>query len=74
MTDHSGLPLFPNSWYVFASSSELPRGKLLSSECMGQPVTVFRTESGQAFAVDSYYPHIGAHFGYCGFVEGEALQ
>ena len=65
---------FPNGWFVIGFSSELPPGKLLARTFMGQEVTVFRTQSGQAYAVDSYCPHLGAHFGYGATIDGEVLQ
>jgi nitrite reductase/ring-hydroxylating ferredoxin subunit len=68
------LPPFPNGWFVFGMSDELVPGKLLARKFMGQEVTVFRTQTGQAFAVDSYCPHLGAHFGYGATVQGDALQ
>jgi len=68
------LPPFPNGWFIFGMSDELTPGNLLARKFMGQEVTVFRTESGQAFAVDSYCAHLGAHFGYGGTVKGEVLQ
>ncbi|MBK7406890.1 MAG: Rieske (2Fe-2S) protein [Saprospirales bacterium] len=70
----SDLPPFPNAWYVFALSSELASGKLIARRFAGQEVTVFRTECGNVAAVESYCPHLGAHFGYGGKVKGEVLQ
>jgi nitrite reductase/ring-hydroxylating ferredoxin subunit len=67
------LPPYPNSWYLYAFSDELPPGGLLARPFMGQQVVVFRTRSGQACAVDAYCPHLGAHFGFGGRVEGDLL-
>jgi nitrite reductase/ring-hydroxylating ferredoxin subunit len=55
-------------------SDELAPGKVLARKFMGQEVTLFRTQAGQAHAVDSYCPHLGAHFGYGAKVQGEVLQ
>src|SRR5437868_1938506 len=74
MSSMSVLPPFPSGWYVFAFSSELPKGGLLSRRFLGQDVIVFRTRSGRACATDAYCPHLGAHFGYGGKVEGELLR
>jgi len=68
------LPPFPNGWFVFGFSDELKPGKLLARPFMGCEVTVFRAQSGQAYAVDSYCPHLGAHFGSGGEVRGENLE
>jgi nitrite reductase/ring-hydroxylating ferredoxin subunit len=74
MGSEPALPPFPNGWYVFAFSGELRKGGLLARRFMGQEVVVFRTRSGRASAADAYCPHLGAHFGYGGRVEGELLR
>lgn len=74
MPRQNSLPPYPEGWFVYAFSDELGRGGLLSRPFMGQDVVVFRTGSGQACAVDAYCPHLGAHFGYGGTVEGEYLR
>lgn len=68
------LSPFPNGWFVFGLSEELKPGSVLSRTFLGQEVTVFRTRSGQAYAVDSYCPHLGAHFGHGATVHGDVLQ
>jgi nitrite reductase/ring-hydroxylating ferredoxin subunit len=68
------LPAYPSGWYLFGFSDELSPGQLLARPFMGQEVVVFRTRSGQAGAVDAYCPHLGAHFGYGGRVEGDLLR
>jgi nitrite reductase/ring-hydroxylating ferredoxin subunit len=65
---------YPSGWFLFGFSNELLPGRLLSRPFMGQEVVVFRTETGQACAVDAYCPHMGAHFGYGGSVKGELLN
>jgi len=41
---------------------------------MGQELVLFRTRSGRAWAMDAYCPHMGAHFGHGGTVEGEVIR
>lgn len=65
---------YPSGWFLFGFSDELSPGQLLARPFMGQEVVVFRTEAGQACAVDAYCPHLGAHFGYGGRVEGNLLR
>jgi nitrite reductase/ring-hydroxylating ferredoxin subunit len=55
-------------------SDELPRGGLLARPFMGEDLVLYRTASGQVRAIDPYCPHLGAHFGYGGRVEGELLR
>jgi nitrite reductase/ring-hydroxylating ferredoxin subunit len=47
---------------------------VLARTVCGRELAVFRTASGQAVAVDAYCPHLGAHMGHTGSVEGETLR
>jgi phenylpropionate dioxygenase-like ring-hydroxylating dioxygenase large terminal subunit len=68
------LPPYPNGWYVFGTSEELAPGRLLGRKFMGEQVVVFRSNTGKAYAVEAYCPHLGAHLGYGGSVQGDLLQ
>lgn len=68
------LPPFPAGWYAVALSREVPIGAVQPLKFMGQDVVLFRTRSGVPCLVDAYCPHLGAHFGYGGRVDGECLQ
>lgn len=67
------LPPFPNSWYRVAFSNELPRGGVKSVSAFGRDLVVFRGEDGQLGALDAYCPHLGAHLGMNGKVEGDSV-
>jgi len=67
------LPPYPNGWYAVGLSSELSRGAVLSRPFMGGELVVYRTRSGVARAVPPYCPHLGAHLGHGGRVDGELL-
>jgi 3-ketosteroid 9alpha-monooxygenase subunit A len=67
------LPV-PNGWYAVAVSVEIPTGGLEHVRYFGQELVVFRTEGGEAAVFGAYCPHLGAHFGYGGRVEGESLR
>ena len=41
---------------------------------MGEQVVLFRTESGVATPMDAYCPHLGAHLGHGGAVNGERIR
>jgi nitrite reductase/ring-hydroxylating ferredoxin subunit len=64
---------FPSGWFLLALSHELQPGKVLTKRLAGRDVVLFRTESGKAVAIDSYCPHMGAHFGHGGCVKGESI-
>jgi nitrite reductase/ring-hydroxylating ferredoxin subunit len=65
---------YPSGWYAIAFARELKPGRTLTRPFMGRELVLFRTASGRAAAVDAYCPHLGAHLGYGGRVEGECLR
>ncbi len=69
----SELPI-PNGWYAVAVSEELAAGSLSRVHYFGRELVVMRSEAGVAAVFDAYCPHLGAHFGYGGRVEGERLR
>ncbi len=68
------LPPFPDGWYCVASSEEVPAGQLLSRPFCGEEVVAFRGADGVVGVVDAYCPHLGAHMGVGGTVEGNTLR
>lgn len=74
MAMRTPLPPFPTGWYACGFSDALPPGGLLTQRFMGQDVVVFRARSGHPCAADAYCPHLGAHFGHGGRVEGDLLR
>lgn len=73
MGDVVALPI-PNSWYAVAFSDELRPGGVLARVVAERALVVFRTRSGEACAMDAYCPHLGAHLGVGGTVEGETIR
>jgi nitrite reductase/ring-hydroxylating ferredoxin subunit len=70
---YSTLP-YPDGWFAACFSSELPPGSVLSRKLCDRDVIVFRTEAGVPAIVDAHCPHMGAHMGVGGRVEGEAIR
>ncbi|MCA9520333.1 MAG: Rieske (2Fe-2S) protein [Myxococcales bacterium] len=64
----------PSGWYFVRRSDELRPGQLVSRRFFGRDLIVYRTESGRVVATEPYCPHLGAHFGHGGRVEGEELR
>ena len=54
----------PFGWFCVAYSDELKRGESMPLRYFGKDLVLFRTESGEAVALDAYCPHLGAHLGY----------
>jgi nitrite reductase/ring-hydroxylating ferredoxin subunit len=67
-------PTTPAGWYAVAFSSELARGAVLTRRFVGSEVVVYRTASGRAVVTRPFCPHLGAHLGHGGSVEGETLR
>jgi nitrite reductase/ring-hydroxylating ferredoxin subunit len=64
----------PRGWFAVAFSDELPRGAVVTRRALGRELVLFRTASGAAHALDAFCPHLGAHFGHGGTVDGERLR
>jgi len=68
------LPPFPSGWYAVDRADALAPGALLTRTFFGREVVVFRTASGAVHAVEAWCPHLGAHLGKGGTVQGETLE
>lgn len=64
---------YPDGWFAVAFSDELLPGRLLRRRFMGEDLVVYRTRNGVVRVVEPYCPHLGAHIGHGGWVEGEDI-
>ena len=64
----------PDSWFQVAYSDELERGEVRPIRYFGRDLVLFRGESGAAHVLDAHCPHLGAHLGRGGRVEGDTLR
>ena len=63
------LPSFPNGWYVALHSFELKKGDAVAIDLAGENMVAFRSsETGEAFILEAYCKHLGAHLGIGGKV------
>lgn len=65
---------FASGWFLVCFSEELAVGEVKPVTFFGKELVLFRTASGQAKVLDAYCPHMGAHLGYGGLVEGESVR
>lgn len=63
----------PTGWFSVARAADVPRGGVLAVRRFGRELVLFRTGSGALSLVDAACPHLGAHLGHGGRVDGEAL-
>lgn len=68
------LPPFPNGWFRVACSDELPPNKVIPLHYFGKDLVLFRTAEGKPQVFDAHCPHLGAHLGYGGIVEGNTIR
>ena len=64
----------PNGWFVVDESRELAPGEHKNLYAFGKDLVLFRAESGEARLMDAYCPHLGAHIGVGGRVEGDGMR
>ncbi len=64
---------FARGWFVISFSQELAPKEVKPIRYFGQELVLFRTEGGEVKVLDAFCPHLGAHLGHGGVVEGEAL-
>lgn len=65
---------FPRGWFVIAFSEEVERGEVYPKRYFDEDVAVWRDEEGTVHVFDAYCPHLGAHLGHGGKVEGKCLR
>ena len=64
---------FPKGWFTVAWSKDLESGVAKPLRYFGKDLVLFRTDSGAAKVLDAHCPHLGAHLGYGGKVQGESI-
>ena len=74
--DHYRYPFsaYPTGWYMVAESASLAPGDVVPVRYFGRDFVLFRTEAGLPVMLDAHCPHLGAHLGYGGVVDGEGIR
>ena len=70
----SGEIRYPRGWFIVATSAELAAGEVRPLRYWGRDLVLFRGESGQAVVLDAFCPHLGAHLGHGGCVQGDSVR
>jgi phenylpropionate dioxygenase-like ring-hydroxylating dioxygenase large terminal subunit len=67
---------YPNGWFQVAYSGELAPGAVMPLRYFGQDLVLFRPEGEGALPqlLDAFCPHLGAHLGHGGKVEGDCIK
>src|SRR5690349_24772228 len=61
---------YPTGWFQVVWSDELEAGSIKPIHYFGRDLIAYRTEDGRAVVMAAHCPHMGAHIGYGGWVEG----
>ncbi|XP_054714577.1 cholesterol 7-desaturase nvd-like [Uloborus diversus] len=67
-------PAFPNGWFPLVESDDVPAGQVVSVVALGQKWCVYRGETGRAYVLDAYCPHLGADLSAGGHVVGDCVE
>lgn len=65
---------YPRGWFIVASASELTHDKPTPLYYFGRKMVGYRDSQGQAVVMDAVCPHMGAHLGYGGVIEGDTIK
>src|SRR5260221_14414709 len=68
------FPPYPTGWYLLAESASLAPGDVVPLHYFGRELVLFRTEGGEPVLLDAHCPHLGAHLGHGGTVDGEGIR
>jgi phenylpropionate dioxygenase-like ring-hydroxylating dioxygenase large terminal subunit len=64
----------PFGWFFVGYSDQLAVGAVKPLHYFGRELVLFRNEEGKAGLLDAYCPHLGAHLGHGGVVEGDSIR
>jgi len=69
----SPIPGLPIGWFAVGTTSDVEPGQAKPLRYFGKDLVLFRTQSGEIALLDAFCPHLGAHLGHGGRVEGEEI-
>lgn len=65
---------FPTGWFQVGYSDELAVGQVVPLHYFGTQLVMYRDDNGAVRVLDAYCPHLGAHLGVGGVVEGGCIR
>jgi phenylpropionate dioxygenase-like ring-hydroxylating dioxygenase large terminal subunit len=68
------LPPYPNGWFGLCYADELLPGAVKPLHVLGRDLVAFRADDGAAYVLDAFCPHLGAHLGHGGTVDGATVR
>ena len=67
------IPRYPRGWFQVAYADEIQPGEVQPLKYFGVELVMFRTEDGEVSVLDAFCPHMGAHLGHGGKVDGDGI-
>ncbi len=67
------FPPYPDGWFQVGYSGDVPVGSVVPLKYFGQDLVMFRGEDGVVHVLDAHCPHLGAHLGHGGRMNGNAV-
>ncbi len=64
----------PFGWFKVALPAEVPEGEVVTRHYFGTELVLWRTDDGQVVCQEAFCPHLGAHLGVGGTVEGGCIR
>jgi len=74
LSERIPLPAYPDGWFSVGDSDDLDVAEVRPIHYLGRDLVLWRGEDGVARLFDAYCPHLGAHLGYGGCVEGDSIR
>jgi phenylpropionate dioxygenase-like ring-hydroxylating dioxygenase large terminal subunit len=74
MGERYPFPAYANGWFRACYASELAPGEVKPLHLLGRELVAFRDAAGTAHLFDAHCPHLGAHLGVGGKVEGDGIR
>ena len=68
------FPSLPIGWFPVIPSHALERGSIKTERYFGEELVLWRDEIGEPHVMSAFCPHLGAHLGYGGTVQGDQIE
>lgn len=65
---------FPWGWFGVGFTRDIPSRGAMAATANGRALAIYRAASERIVALDAHCPHLGAHMGHGGTVEGDDLR
>ncbi|MGE3324910.1 MAG: Rieske 2Fe-2S domain-containing protein [Acidimicrobiia bacterium] len=64
----------PTGWFMIGFGAEFEKGTVKPLKYFGKDLVAYRTEEGALHVLDAHCPHLGAHIGHRGKVNGDCVE